>query len=210
MFTGIVEEIGTVQAVSKGQQAMQLAIQAEVVLSDVKLGDSIAVNGVCLTVTNFSSSHFTADVMPETYEASNLHQLKVGDHVNLERAMAANGRFGGHMVSGHIDDVGVIQSIRPESNAVKVSISIPAKLADQCIKKGSITIDGTSLTIFDVTKTSITVSLIPHTYKESIIGQKKVGALVNVETDMISKYVQHHLRRKDSTLTIDFLQKNGF
>lgn len=210
VFTGIVEEIGTVQGVSKGQQAMQLAIDANVVLSDVKLGDSIAVNGVCLTVTNFSASHFTADVMPETFRASNLHQLKASDRVNLERAMAANGRFGGHMVSGHIDDVGIIEKIRPESNAVKVSIQIPTELAEQCIKKGSITIDGTSLTIFDVTKTNITVSLIPHTYKESVIGQKKVGALVNVETDMISKYVQHHLRGKSSTLTMDFLQKNGF
>lgn len=210
MFTGIVEEIGTVQAVSKGMQAMELAVAANIVLCDVRLGDSIAVNGVCLTVTSFSSSRFTADVMPETFRSSNLHMLKAGDKVNLERAIGANGRFGGHFVSGHIDDVGAIQSIQYESNAVKVQISIPRSLAAQCIKKGSVTIDGTSLTIFDVTKSSITVSLIPHTFKESVIGQKKVGALVNVETDMLSKYVQHYLHGKESTLTMDFLTKNGF
>lgn len=210
MFTGIVEEIGTVQAVSKGKQAMQMTITAKVVVADVKLGDSIAVNGVCLTVTTFSSNHFTADIMPETYQATNLHQLQVGNPVNLERAMSAGGRFGGHMVSGHIDDVGVIQSIRSQSNAVVIQVSISQTLADQCIKKGSITIDGTSLTIFDVTKQTISISLIPHTYKESVLGQKKVGAFVNVETDLLSKYVQHHLQKKSSNLTFDFLKKNGF
>ena len=210
MFTGIVEEIGTVQQVLIGQQAMQLKIAANEVIADVKLGDSIAVNGVCLTVTDFSSTYFIADVMPETFRSTNLCELKTGEAVNLERAMAANGRFGGHMVSGHIDDVGMIQSIRAHSNAVIIQIKLPEKLAVQCIEKGSITIDGTSLTIFAVTKQSITISLIPHTYKESILGQKKVGAIVNVETDLMSKYVQHYLRQKDSTLTMDFLKKSGF
>lgn len=210
MFTGIVEEKGLIQNVSIGQQAMQLKIAAKTVLQDTKLGDSIAVNGVCLTVTEFSNKHFTADVMPETFRATNLQELKSGEWVNLERAMPANGRFGGHMVSGHIDDVGVIQSIRPQSNAVLIQIKLPEKLAAQCIEKGSITIDGTSLTIFAVTKQSITISLIPHTYKESVLGQKKVGAIVNVETDLMSKYVQHYLRHNDSTLTMDFLKSNGF
>lgn len=210
MFTGIIEEIGTVQHVLKGQQAMQLKLAANTVLTDVKLGDSIAVNGVCLTVTNFSSTYFMVDVMPETFRATNLHELKTGEKVNLERAMAANGRFGGHMVSGHIDDVGVIQSIRADSNAVVLQIKLSEKLIAQCIEKGSITIDGTSLTIFAVTKESITISLIPHTYKESILGQKRVGAIVNVETDLLSKYIQHYLYQKDSTLTMDFLKNNGF
>lgn len=210
MFTGIIEEIGTVQHVSKGQQAMQLKLAANKVLTDVKLGDSIAVNGVCLTVTDFSSTYFMVDVMPETFRATNLHELKTGEKVNLERAMAANGRFGGHMVSGHIDDVGVIQSIRADSNAVVLQIKLSEKLIAQCIEKGSITIDGTSLTIFAVTKESITISLIPHTYKESILGQKRVGAIVNVETDLLSKYIQHYLYQKDSTLTLDFLKNNGF
>lgn len=210
MFTGIIEEIGTVQHVSKGQQAMQLKLAANTVLTDVKLGDSIAVNGVCLTVTDFSSTYFMVDVMPETFRATNLHELKTGEKVNLERAMAANGRFGGHMVSGHIDDVGVIQSIRADSNAVVLQIKLSEKLIAQCIEKGSITIDGTSLTIFAVTKESITISLIPHTFKESILGQKRVGAIVNVETDLLSKYIQHYLHQKDSTLTMDFLKKNGF
>lgn len=210
MFTGIVEEKGMVESVSSGQQAMQLQIAAKTVLEDVKLGDSIAINGVCLTVTSFTYSSFTADVMPETFRATNLQYVKKGEIVNLERAMAANGRFGGHIVSGHIDDVGVIESIRPQSNAVLIQIKLPEKLVAQCIEKGSITVDGTSLTIFQVTKNSITISLIPHTYKESIIGQKKIGAIVNIETDLMSKYVQHYLQKKDSTITMDFLMKNGF
>ena len=210
MFTGIVEEKGTVQQISLGQQAMQLKIAAKTVLEDVKLGDSIAVNGVCLTVTDFTSSNFTADIMPETFKATNLHQLKSGEAVNLERAMAANGRFGGHLVSGHIDGVGTIQSIQRQSNAVLIQIKLADTQFAQCIEKGSITIDGTSLTIFKTANQCITISLIPHTYKESIIGQKKVGAIVNVETDMMSKYVQHYLKPKDSTITMNFLTKNGF
>lgn len=209
MFTGIIEEVGKVAGVKKGQQAMQLVIEASTVLSDVQLGDSIAVNGVCLTVTDFSASQFQADVMPETFRATNLQELAIGAHVNLERAMPANGRFGGHMVSGHVDGVGTIKEQRAVSNAVYVEVALPETLVDDCIVKGSITLDGTSLTIFSVQKQSITVSLIPHTYKETILGTKRVGERVNVETDLVGKYVKRHLQIKP-TLTKDFLAQHGF
>lgn len=210
MFTGIIEEIGTLTGVKKGQNAMQLTVSASKVLSDVKLGDSIAVNGVCLTVTQFSASRFQADVMPETFHATNLNELKVGASVNLERAMPATGRFGGHMVSGHVDGMGVIKQKRVVSNAVYIDIELPDALLSDCIVKGSITLDGTSLTIFSVQKQSITVSLIPHTYAETILGTKKVGEYVNVETDLVGKYVKKHLQTTKSTLTKDFLTQHGF
>ncbi|MER1985172.1 MAG: riboflavin synthase [Solibacillus sp.] len=210
MFTGIIEEVGIVAGVKKGQNAMHLTLKASKVMSDMQLGDSIAVNGVCLTVTDFSASQFQADVMPETFQATNLNALKVGASVNLERAMPANGRLGGHMVSGHVDGIGVIKQKRAVSNAVYVEITLPEALADDCIMKGSITLDGTSLTIFSVQKQSITVSLIPHTYAETILGTKKVGEHVNVETDLVGKYVKKHMQASQSTLTKDFLTQHGF
>lgn len=210
MFTGIIEEIGTVVQVKKGKEAMQLVIQAQTVVADVKLGDSIAVNGVCLTVTQFTNNEFYADVMPETFVATNLKQLQAGDNVNLERAMAANGRFGGHIVSGHVDSVATITQKRAVSNAVYVELTLPSVLVMDCIEKGSITLDGTSLTIFSVQAKSITVSLIPHTFEKSILGAKKVGDCVNVETDLLSKYVKQHLQGSRSNVTMNFLQQHGF
>lgn len=209
MFTGIIEEVGTVAGVKKGQHAMQLSVKANVVLSDVKRGDSIAVNGVCLTVTDFSAGQFQADVMPETFHATNLKELQVGASVNLERAMAANGRFGGHMVSGHVDGIGVMKQKRAVSNAVYVEITLPEPLIEDCIVKGSVTLDGTSLTIFSVQKQSITVSLIPHTYAGTVFGTKKVGEKINVETDLVGKYVKKHMQPKPA-LTKDFLAQHGF
>ena len=211
MFTGIIEELGTVEQISQSTQTMELAIRASKILEDVKLGDSIAVNGVCLTVKQFTSNSFLADVMPETVKATSLQQLTVGMHVNLERAMLANGRFGGHIVSGHVDGVAIIQRKRPVANAVYVDLAMDRTLVAQCIEKGSITVDGISLTIFNMTDTLVTISLIPHTYEQTVLGYKKVGDVVNIETDLIGKYVKKHLQNQTaSTITKDLLQRTGF
>lgn len=218
MFTGIVEEKGTIQNIHTQGSTLLLKISAEKVLADVKLGDSIAVNGVCLTVTEFSKSTFAVDVMPETFHATSLALLKPGSKVNLERAMAANGRFGGHFVTGHVDGTGTILSIKNQENAVYVEISIPENGTSYVMPKGSIAVDGTSLTIFFVTKNSITVSLIPHTRGETILGDKRVGEKVNLEFDMLMKYVHSMMEKKldsdtnkaESRITADFLKQSGF
>lgn len=216
MFTGIIEEIGTMQKIHKQGSTLILTIQAQKILTDVHLGDSIAVNGVCLTVTNFTKTSFSVDVMPETFNSTSLAQLKSGSMVNLERAMAAGGRFGGHFVSGHIDGTGTISSIKPEENAVYIEILIPEHGATYCLKKGSIAIDGTSLTIFYVKERSVTVSLIPHTRGETILGQKKIGDIVNIEFDLLGKYVHSIIGKKEesnhaqSGITADFLKQTGF
>ncbi|MBD8035853.1 riboflavin synthase [Solibacillus sp. A46] len=211
MFTGIIEELGTVEQISQSTQTMELAIRASKILEDVKLGDSIAVNGVCLTVKQFTSNSFLADVMPETVKATSMQQLTVGMHVNLERAMLANGRFGGHIVSGHVDGVAIIQRKRPVANAVYVDLAMDRNLIAQCIERGSITVDGISLTIFNMTDTLVTISLIPHTYEQTVLGYKKAGDVVNIETDLIGKYVKKHLQNQTaSTITQDFLQRTGF
>ena len=212
MFTGIVEDIGAVKTLQSDKQSMEITVVSKKMIEDVKLGDSIAVNGVCLTVTRFNELELTMDVMPETVRATNLQQLAVGDPVNLERAMSANGRFGGHFVSGHVDGVGKILRKRPFANAVYIDIELSKELTSYCIPKGSITIDGTSLTLFHVEENGITVSLIPHTYKETILGMKKIGALVNVETDLVGKYILNQLKsgQESPTITRDFLAQNGF
>lgn len=212
MFTGIIEDIGTVKTLQSDQQSMKITVLSAKMVEDVKLGDSIAVNGVCLTVTNFTNQELTMDVMPETVKATNLQQLAVGDPVNLERAMPANGRFGGHFVAGHVDGIGKIVRKRPLANAVYIDIELSEDLTNYCIPKGSITIDGTSLTLFQVEQKSVTVSLIPHTYKETILGMKKIGASVNIETDLVGKYIMHQLKRRNevTTITRDFLTQNGF
>lgn len=212
MFTGIVEDVGVVKALQKNRESMNITVASPVITTDVKLGDSIAVNGVCLTVTHFNERELTMDVMPETVKATNLQQLAVGDPVNLERAMPANGRFGGHFVSGHVDGVGKILRKRPVANAIYIDIVLGEELTSYCIPKGSITIDGTSLTLFAVEKNSVTVSLIPHTYKATILGMKNVGALVNIETDLVGKYIVNQLKREEvtSTITTDYLTQHGF
>ena len=214
MFTGIVEEIGTVKnTVNKGQ-TLVLTIQAKKILEDVHLGDSISINGVCLTVTSFTKDEFTVDVMPETYQSTNLKMLSNHHKVNLERAMAANGRFGGHIVSGHIDVTGEILAIKPLENAVTYKINIPSAYSKYCLPKGSITIDGTSLTIFKVENEVITISLIPHTRFYTILGSKNVGDPVNIEFDLLGKYVEKMLGlqkvKKDSNITTSFLSQNGY
>ncbi|MEH7455942.1 riboflavin synthase [Bacillus sp. JJ1127] len=213
MFTGIVEELGTISNIKQSGEAMELTIHANSILSDVKLGDSIAVNGICLTVTSFTASSFTVDAMPETMKSTSLCMLKPRSKVNLERAMAANGRFGGHFVTGHIDGVGTIVSKKQHFNAIYYKIGIPNDLLRYCLQKGSVAVDGTSLTIFDIDESSITISLIPHTVSESIIGEKVAGDIVNIECDMIGKYIEHFISKpakRGSSVTESFLQENGF
>ncbi|OIK14145.1 riboflavin synthase subunit alpha [Bacillus sp. MUM 116] len=218
MFTGIIEEIGLVSNIQRTGESFVLTIEAKKILGDVHLGDSIAVNGVCLTVTSFTGKKFTVDVMPETVKASSLNDVKRGSKVNLERAMAAGGRFGGHFVSGHIDGTGVIKSKKAFENAVYYEIEANQEILHYIILKGSITIDGTSLTVFGKTEDTFTISLIPHTLSESILGLKGSGDIVNLECDMLGKYVGHFLtgmnsnqvKKGTSGISADFLAENGF
>ena len=215
MFTGIIEEVGTVKRIQRSGSSSFIEIQAKRVLEDVHLGDSIAVNGVCLTVTHFGGGMFRADVMNETLSRSSLGSLASGSPVNLERAMAAGGRFGGHIVSGHIDGTGTISDIRNDGIAVWYTVSAPPELLRYIVEKGSIAIDGISLTVAKVTDTSFSVSIIPHTAVETILGTKKTGDIVNLENDIIGKYVEKLMKPADSEaqkqgITMDFLAKNGF
>ena len=190
MFTGIIEEIGTVKKISLGGKSGSLEIGAKKVLEGTAVGDSIAVNGVCLTVTGMNSSSFTADVMAETVRRSSLGSLSVGSGVNLERAMAANGRFGGHIVSGHIDGTGTISRLVREEIAVWVHVKTSAEILRLMVEKGSIAIDGISLTVALVNETEFAVSVIPHTAEETTLLSKKVGDTVNLENDIVGKYVE--------------------
>ncbi|MGP4059238.1 riboflavin synthase [Halobacillus sp. H74] len=215
MFTGIVEEIGTLKSVKSKTESLEITVTAEEILTDAKLGDSISINGVCLTVTDFTERTVSFDVMPETYRATNIHELKQGSPVNLERAMGAGGRFGGHLVSGHIDGTGTIVSKNPESNAVYYEIALPDELIHYFVYKGSIAVDGTSLTVFGVEDDKVTISLIPHTMEHTVLGGKGPGDHVNIECDMIGKYVAHFLggqknEEPKSALSKQFLSDNGF
>ena len=217
MFTGIVEEVGQVAEIKKGSAWAELKIKAEKVLEDVSLGDSIAVNGVCLTVTTFGKGFFTADVMHETLNRSSLSLLAKGSSVNLERAMAANGRFGGHIVSGHIDGTGVITDIKKDAIATWVTIEAGESIMRLIVEKGSIAIDGISLTVAEITDKYFKVSLIPHTGSNTTLLQKKIGEKVNLENDIIGKYVERLMSfskaedtKQKSNITMDFLAKHGF
>lgn len=218
MFTGIVEEIGTILSVKKGVKSSALTISGDLIFEDMHIGDSIAVNGVCLTVTNKTKESFTADVMAETLRRSSLGSLKAGGKVNLERAMAANGRFGGHIVSGHIDGTGEIESFVREDNAVWVTVKTPVKLLKYIIEKGSIAIDGVSLTVAYVDNRCFKVSLIPHTAANTILLSKKAGDIVNLENDIVGKYIEKLMHfdeqveedTKTTGISMDFLAKNGF
>ena len=210
MFTGIVEEVGTISKI----KSASLVIKADKVLEGTRLGDSIAVNGVCLTVVNIGNNEFEADVMPETKRCSNLSDVKPGDKVNLERAMAANGRFGGHIVSGHIDGEGSILEIKEEDNAFWYAVSAKEEILKYVVRKGSVTIDGISLTVAKVEDDSFYVSIIPHTRKETSLSCKKIGDRVNIECDMVGKYIEHFIsfrdRKKESSLNEEFLRKFGY
>ncbi|MEK3808213.1 riboflavin synthase [Bacillus sp. FSL H8-0547] len=212
MFTGIIEEIGTIGSMSGSDKAIEMTIHASKVLEDVRLGDSISVNGVCLTVTKFTFTSFTVDVMPETVKATSLNALKQGSNVNLERAMAAGGRFGGHFVTGHVDGTGTIIRKRPSANAVYYDIKTSRDLTSSLVMKGSIAIDGISLTIFGLENEQVTVSIIPHTLSETVLGGKEAGDVVNIECDMLGKYVKKFIDQSQgsSSITPDFLKENGF
>ena len=214
MFTGIVEEMGTIRAIRRGAHSSVLTIGAALVLSDLKIGDSVAVNGVCLTATAYGKDSFSADVMHETLDRSTLGSLTVGSLVNLERAMPADGRFGGHIVSGHIDGTGVISATRRDDNAVWYTVRAAPALLRYVVEKGSVTIDGISLTVAAVTAGDFSVSLIPHTAAVTILGRKGPGDRVNLDTDIIGKYVEKLLSppatERPEGLTMEFLARHGF
>lgn len=216
MFTGIIEELGTIRGVSLTKDGGELQIAATTVLGGTKLGDSIAVNGTCLTVTKLEKDGFTAFVMAESLRRTNLGSLKRGSVVHLERAMAADGRFGGHLVTGHIDGQGTFLSQKPEGQAVVLTIGADPEILSGIVEKGSIAIDGTSLTVMDVGKDSFRVGIIPHTGGHTALLDRPKGYACNLETDVIGKYIQKFLAKntestpKKSTLTMDFLRENGF
>lgn len=212
MFTGIIEEIGKIKAIRHGSRSVVLEIGATKVLEDTRVGDSIATNGVCLTVTSLGNGGFTADVMPETMSRSNLGNLKPGDPVNLERALCLNSRLGGHLVAGHIDGTGRISGKVQDENAIWLTISASSDILRYIVEKGSVTIDGVSLTIAFVDESVFKVSIIPHTQEETTLTSKRIGEVVNLENDMIVKYVEKLMggQMPAKGLSLEFLQKNGF
>lgn len=215
MFTGIIEEIGKIKKINTSMDGASITIVAHKVLEGVKLGDSIATNGVCLTVNHFDASSFTVDVMAETMRRSNLKNFDIGSPVNLERALAVGDRLGGHLVSGHIDDVGIISNYRQEDNAVWITINTSTEILKYIVLKGSIAIDGVSLTVAHVDEKGFKVSIIPHTRDETTLIDKGVGELVNLECDMIGKYIEKFMTFTDKQkakkdISMDFLTQHGF
>ena len=211
MFTGIIEEVGTVQSVRKGAHSAVLVVKAATVLEGLQVGDSIATNGVCLTVTAFDAASFSADVMHETLNRSSLGSLAPGSPVNLERAMPADGRFGGHIVSGHIDGTGRVQRITADDNAIWYTIGASSALLRYVVEKGSVALDGISLTVASVAPDGFSVSVIPHTQAATNLASKQVGSLINIETDIIGKYVEKLLApSQGSGLSLEWLKENGF
>ncbi|MDO4850474.1 MAG: riboflavin synthase [Actinomycetota bacterium] len=217
MFTGIVEEVGTVRHVVRGTRSCALTIAARTVLEGTRVGDSINTNGVCLTVTSLEQDAFTADVMPQTLSKSNLSALSSGDPVDLERAMPADGRFGGHLVTGHIDGTGTVASRREDDNAIRMRIHTSPALTRLMVDQGSVAVDGISLTLTQVEDAAFEVSLIPHTAQRTILVGKRVGDTVNIECDLVGKYVQRLLKapresssREEGGITMAFLEKHGF
>ena len=216
MFTGIVEEIGTIEKIQMGANSAVLYIKASTVLEGTRIGDSIAANGVCLTVTSLTPGGYTADVMHETLNRSSLSKLKAGSHVNLERAMAADGRFGGHIVAGHVDGVGSITNIQKDDNAIWYTIGCDQAILKYIVEKGSITIDGISLTVAKLDDKSFSISAIPHTVANTILAEKRVGDIVNLENDIVGKYIERFMtftaneEKNESGVTLEMLAKYGF
>ena len=212
MFTGIIEEIGKIRGVNKGVNQCKITIECTEVLNGTKIGDSIAVNGVCLTVVEILSDGFLADVSPETLTVTSIGKLQVGDRVNLERAMKADGRFGGHIVSGHIDGLAKYSSKKQLSNFYELEFVLPSDISKYVIRKGSIAINGISLTIAGVNENKVKIAVIPHTYENTNLKELKNGDFVNIEVDMIAKYVEKFLSTSDnkSKISLEFLQEHGF
>ncbi len=216
MFTGIVEEIGTITHIKNGVKSSKLIINCNKVLETTEIGDSICTNGVCLTVTNINKGTFEADVMAETIRKSNLNTLKIGSKVNLERALSLSTRLGGHLVSGHIDGIGYIKDFKKEDSAIWITIKTSVDILRYIVYKGSITIDGISLTIAYVDDDVFKVSIIPHTLHQTILSSKNIGDSVNLECDMIGKYVEKLLeinkpnKQQSNNINKTFLKENGF
>ncbi len=212
MFTGIIEEVGKVESIIKGADSAIISIQATKVIDGTRPGDSIAVNGVCLTVTAIAKRGFAADVMHETLNRSTLGKLRPGQPVNLERAMAADGRFGGHIVAGHVDGVGTVTGIRADGNATWFTISASPSVLRLIIEKGSIAVDGISLTVARLTAKDFSVSIIPHTTASTILPTLRIGDAVNLENDCIGKYVERLLSNTSppTKITAGFLAEHGF
>ncbi len=208
MFTGIIEEIGKILSITD----KKMEISAKTVLTDTRIGDSIAVNGVCLTVTDIKKQSFAADISPETYKVTALDEMKAGDTVNLERAMPANGRFGGHVVTGHIDGIGKVTKLQKLGDFYNLYIEIHPNQTKYTIQKGSIAINGISLTIAEVTNNLIKIAVIPHTFENTSLSEIKCGDNVNIETDIMAKYVEKFLSTSDnkSGISMEFLRENGF
>lgn len=219
MFTGIIEGLGTIKEIQPAGQGKQLILDADFVLDETKVGDSIAVNGVCLTVVALENRRFYVDVSPETLSKTTLGKAKVGSRVNLERALRLSDRIGGHLVTGHVDDLGSIKQKKSVGNSIIVSIGVPESITRYMIKKGSVAVDGISLTINHVRRDRFDVSIIPHTAKMTTIDLCKIGDLVNIETDMIGKYVERFVleikstNKEDDTghsVNMQLLAKTGF
>lgn len=214
MFTGIIEDKGIVEMVKPSEKSATLTIRSEEIVSDLKVGDSVSVNGVCLTVTTFDKSRFTVDAVPETMSRSNLGMLKSGSRVNLERALQVGGRMGGHMVSGHVDAQGEIRKIDNDENAVWFTIGVDAEQIRYLIPKGSVAVNGISLTVVDVEEDRFTVSVIPHSLSETTLNEMKTGDRVNIEVDMTAKYIERFLAFRESgekeKVSMDYLKENGF
>lgn len=220
MFTGLIEEVGRVGQVKKGAKSLELTIYGQKIFSDLRIGDSVAVNGVCLTVTTFGSNYFTAHVMPESVGMTTLPRLGPNSPVNLERAMSAAGRFGGHMVAGHVDGTGRIIDIKKVDSSTVFRIEADSSLLEYIIYKGSIAIDGASLTVSHVGPTYFEVSIIPHTMQETILYHGQVGTQVNLETDIFGRYVKHFMtfqgpekeskQGESSVVTKELLMTQGF
>ena len=215
MFTGIIEEMGVVKEVTKTRQGSSVSILAQTVLEGLKVGDSVTVNGACLTVVAFARTEMKADLSPETAKVTTLGSLKAGDPVNLERAMRLGDRLGGHLVTGHVDAIGIIRARVQEGDALQLTIEAPREVLRYCVPKGSVTVDGISLTLNEVTDRGFRVTIIPHTAKVTTLGIKQVGDAVNLEADLIGKYVERLLPghesggRPDIKIDKEYLQKRG-
>ncbi len=206
MFTGIVEEVGRVTSIRPGS----LAVAANLVLEGMELGGSMAINGVCLTTTSFDMNSFSVDVMPETLKRTNLGLLRVGDEANLERPLALGGRLGGHLVQGHIDAAGRVTSVRRDGEAIIIAFETPPDVMRYVVERGFIAVDGVSLTVVIRDTASFEVSIVGYTGEHTTLGNKRMGDMVNLETDIIAKYVEKFTQARTSGITTDFLQEHGF
>ena len=215
MFTGLIEDIGTVRELRSCGSSVQLQVATRLPAEEIKLGDSIAVNGICLTVVQYGSGFFVADVSPETLNCSNLSNVTPGSEVNLERALQLSGRLGGHLVSGHVDGIGRVIERHDDARSVRFTIEAPAELARYIAMKGSITVDGTSLTVNQVNGAQFELNIVPHTMQETIMGSYQAGTQVNLEVDLIARYLERLMlgekaAEKGSTITESFLRETGF